>query len=281
MSRSVKIWLIFACILRTCRCDVSQGEDEEIAAKVTEIITPQSNAATAGSGRSFSGETFSNSETTKQNENGDIERAFNLNGLADGDFRAHSSHTFSKQAVPVFGTPQSSYGVPDPLQHYGVPAPYPTYPHNGANLVAPNDGGYQYPENPSAQYLPPLSIHPPQSSQSIETFESFQPVDLLSNNSLEINSPSTMFIQAGKCSNSVEVGRTRDVEIRTTIKYGSETSKGVCVLMLYASSEINKLAISLQAVQGTTNVLPKGTWLETNVKMYAVSAGGMQPIFFK
>lgn len=146
-----------------------------------------------------------------------------------------------------------------PSQSYGVPSSQ-VY-----------QSGYYY---PAPQYLP--------SSSNIENFETFTPNSFTNQSlDLEVNSKNLLFVQPGKCSNSIEVGRVRDVEIKTAIKYSTETQKGICVLMLYASNELNKLAISLQTVQGTTNVVPTGSWLETNVKIYALQGGNIMPIFLR
>lgn len=157
------------------------------------------------------------------------------------------------------------------------------------------DSGYHYPVPqyqpplPSSQYLPVPPVHSieiPSEYQDPEHYYYFEQqhqhtstAENGTKNQLEINTENRLFLQPGKCSNSIQVGRTRDVEVRTALKAG--TQKGVCVLMLYTPNQLNKLAISLQAVQGTTNVIPTGTWLETNVKVYAIQAGDIQPIYTK
>ncbi|KAK7574510.1 hypothetical protein V9T40_011701 [Parthenolecanium corni] len=161
------------------------------------------------------------------------------------------------------------------------------------------DGGYHYPAPqylpppPSSQYLPAPPVHSieiasehrePEHYYYIHQQQQQQVHPSVENGTgshLETNTENRLFVQPGKCSNSIQVGRTRDVEVRTALKSGPIAQKGVCVLMLYAPNQLNKLAISLQAVPGTTNAIPTGTWLETNIKVYSLQAGDIQPIYTK
>lgn len=122
-------------------------------------------------------------------------------------------------------------------------------------------------------------------SQNLETFDSYlppapSPSPLVNNvTSIELNTRHRLYLQPGKCSNSIEVGRLRDLEIKSTIKYGSDTQKAVCVLMLYAVNENNKLAISMQSAEETISAeLTTENWLESNIKIYALHGGTIMPI---
>ncbi len=233
--------------------------------------------------RAFTLDTGENNNNNNNHLDG-IDRAFEFNGISDReDFKAvpisglsdtqtnpsSSSghfHTVIKPAASQVFAPQSSYSAPQqqPQTSYGAPQQQQSY----------------YPSSyygaPSNSYLPPSTSQ----TLHIETLDSYQPVYNTNATAaqLELNTKSQLFIQPGKCSNSIEVGRVRDVEVRTAFKYGTDIQKGVCVLMLYAANELNKLAIALQPVQGTTNIVPTGSWLETNVKIYALQAGEIQPI---
>lgn len=60
------------------------------------------------------------------------------------------------------------------------------------------------------------------------------------------------------------------------VELGVQT--GVCVLMLYSSSEFNNLAVSLQYSSTNASIIATGTWLQTNVKMFSVQAGDIEII---
>lgn len=219
-------------------------------------------------------------------------------GRAFQDSRADTSFDYGDyKAVPIFDTDSSPPGsfqtiirTPPGPTSFASSGPQPSG-LTGASVLQsfshqqyPPSSGYHYPvpqyKPPSSQYLPPA---PPQLHESPpeEYYPHIQPLVNGTSGQLQLNSASRLFVQPGKCSNSIEVGRTRDVEVRTALKYGSNAQKGICVLMLYTPSQFNKLAISLQAVQGTTNFIPTGTWLETNVKVYALLFGDILPIFTK
>lgn len=210
-------------------------------------------------------------------------------------------HTLQKPASIGSGSASSSSSsLPFGLTTTNILHSYQQSGYSDIN----GENGYHYPAPqylpplPPAQYLPPPPAQylPPPLSHNIEIvsehhgpehyyhYQQQHKHPFTENNTshqLEFNSANRLFIQPGKCSNSVEVGRVRDVQVRTALRSGTDATKGICVLMLYTPNQLNKLAISLQAVRGTTNIIPTGTWLETNVKVYALQAGDIQPIFTK
>lgn len=202
-------------------------------------------------------------------------------------------HTFLKPPpVGSASASSSSSGLPFGVTTTNVLHSYQQNLHSDSS----GESDYHYPAPqylpslPSSQYLPAPPVHNievasehhgPEHYYYYQQQHRHPSTQNSTSHQLELNSPNRLFVQPGKCSNSVEVGRVRDVQVRTALRSGTDAQKGVCVLMLYTPNQLNKLAISLQAVHGTTNFIPTGTWLETNVKVYALQAGDIQPIFTK
>ncbi|XKL65149.1 hypothetical protein PGB90_005235 [Kerria lacca] len=191
------------------------------------------------------------------------DHSYEFNELINKDDYKAIPFSISNQ-YPTSSSSISITNVKPPLQQfYGIPSTY-----SSASISTYPQNGYYY---PGIQYLPPSS--PP---QNFEDFGQYQSPQSFSNS--EINPKNVLFVQPSKCSNSIQVIRMRDVEVTNTYKYGTNTQKGICVLMLYAANETNELAVSLQPAQDTTNIIPMGNWLETNVKIYAIQMGAIVPL---
>lgn len=159
----------------------------------------------------------------------------------------------------------SSSNIPKPFY---TAAQASSYPNAGAAFVS----------QPLSYTTTYQSFQAP--SQNLENFDSYLPpsshhsqfTDNTTN--VELNTRHLLYLQPGKCSNSIEIGRIRDLEIKSTFKYGNDNQKAVCILMLYAVNENNKLAISMQSVQETPSAeLATESWLQRNVKIYSLQAG--------
>lgn len=156
-----------------------------------------------------------------------------------------------------------------------------SYSPNAAAAVAISSLIPHAQSSPSAPFA--SNIYQPYQapSQNLENFDYLPPapyppsrfVDNATN--IELNTRHLLYLQPGKCSNSIEVGRLRDLEIKSTVKSGTpDNQKAVCVLMLYSANENNKLAISMQSTVETASAeLATENWLERNIKVYSLQGG--------
>lgn len=161
--------------------------------------------------------------------------------------------------------------------------PYPPsgYPYPGSSYLPPSSPPYlpPYPSSylpPSPSYLPP----PPSSqylpSPPLDVFNPYlydQDQSQNASNVLGLSTKKHLYVQPGQCSNSIQVQRARNLEVQTSLTYGTDVRQGVCVIMLYGANEYNKLALTMQFANNSTSVVPSDTWLETNLKVYAVQTG--------
>lgn len=99
----------------------------------------------------------------------------------------------------------------------------------------------------------------------------------------EANTRHILYLQHGKCSNSVEISRIRDIQIKSSLKYGLHNQEAVCVLMLYTTSENNKLAVSLQPTGESisSNITNTVNWLEESVKVFPLYEGKIKQLHTK
>lgn len=197
--------------------------------------------------------------------------------------------------------PPDSSGVPfipaDSSASSYFPAQYK--PGSASSYISSSSGSYSYPSSgytysgssylppspsysaPSPSYSAPSSYFPPPSSSSqyIPTFDVSNTYlygpDQSQNtsNNLVSSVKKHLYVQPGQCSNSVQVQRVKDIEVQTSLTFGTTVKQGVCVLMLYGANEYNKLALSLYFPNTSTGVIPSDTWLENNLQVYTVQTG--------
>ncbi|XP_065214160.1 uncharacterized protein pyd3 isoform X2 [Planococcus citri] len=195
------------------------------------------------------------------------------NSIGNGEAVHFHSTLFPSQQ----SQPQSNLAKPF---FPAAPAPLPQTP--SAPVVSSLISHPQV-QPPSASYSTNIYQQPYQTpSQNLENFDYLPPAPYPSpspftNNgtSVELNTRHLLYLQPGKCSNSIEVGRLRDLEIRSAVKTNvPDSQKAICVLMLYSANENNKLAISMQSVVETASAeLSTESWLERNVKVYSLQGG--------